>query len=420
MSRILDVWFHNRKAGRLLQDDSGRLRFAYDPAYLESTEPWPLSVSMPLREAEFDERIARPFFSGLLPDEQIRDRIAKLLGVSAENPFSLLEIVGGECAGAISLYPEGEPPHEEKPDDIQILDEQHLDEIFEHLRRRPLFAGEQGIRLSLAGAQDKLAVRMIGDKLALMRGGAPTTHILKTLIAGREGISDSVHNEFFCLMLAERCGVPAPRAQMRTTTSEPYLLVERFDRKWQGENVVRLHQEDFCQALSVPPENKYEREGGPGISACLDEIQKDSVQPIADRIAFLNTVIFNYLIGNADAHGKNFSFLHELGKPRLAPSYDLLSTAVYPDLSVKMAMKIGGKYKPSDVHLRHWHRLVPDSATARKAMEKSLSDLVRKTLAQAAQLQADLKKDTITSPVIESILAVIKDRSARISVETQV
>jgi len=172
--------------------------------------------------------------------------------------------------------------------------------------------------------------------------------------------------------------------------------------------------------LSVPPENKYEREGGPGISACLDEIQKHSVQPIADRIAFLNTVIFNYLIGNADAHGKNFSFLHELGKPRLAPSYDLLSTAVYPDLSVKMAMKIGGKYEPFDVRLRHWHRLVPDSATARKAMEKSLSDIARKTLTHAAQLQADLKKDNITSPVIESILALIKNRSARIFAETQV
>ncbi len=261
---------------------------------------------------------------------------------------------------------------------------------------------------------------MIGDKLALMHGGAPTTHILKTLIAGREGIRDSVHNELFCLILAERCGIPAPSAQMRYTASEPFLLIERYDRKWQGEDIVRLHQEDLCQALSIPPENKYEREGGPGISACLDEIQKDSVRPIADRIAFLNTVIFNYLIGNADSHGKNFSFLHEQGKPRLAPAYDLISTAVYSDLSSKMAMKIGSKYEPHDVHLRHWHRLVFDSATARKAMEKTLAAIARKTLTHAAQLQADLKKDNITSPVIESILAIIKNRSARIFAETQV
>lgn len=414
MARALDVWFYGSKAGRLLQDDSGRLLFAYDPDYLKSKQPLPLSVSMPVGTEEFDDRIARPFFSGLLPEDLIRRKLAQILGVSEKNPFSLLEIVGGECAGAISLYPEGTAPHKENPDDIEILDEQNLDEIFEHLKRRPLFAGEKDVRLSLAGAQDKLAVRMIGDKLALMRGGAPTTHILKTLIAGREGIKDSVHNELFCMRLAERCGVSAPHVQMRHTPKEPYLLVERYDRKWQGKEVIRLHQEDFCQALSIPPENKYEREGGPGIPACLDVIQKHSVQPLPDRIAFLDTVIFNYLIGNADAHGKNFSLLHEQGKPRLAPIYDLLSTAVYPDLASKMAMKIGGKYEPGDVYPRHWHRLVADSATARKAMEKSLSDMAGKTLDQATKLLADLKKDKITSPVFDSILDVIKNRSARI------
>lgn len=414
MARILDVWFYGNRAGQLLQDDSGRLQFAYDADYLRSKQPWPLSVSMPLREGEFEDRIARPFFSGLLPEDLIRKRVAKLLGVSEKNPFSILEVIGGECAGAISLYPEGTPPHKENPDDIQILDEQHLDEIFEHLRRRPLFAGEEGIRLSLAGAQDKLAVRIIGDQLALMRGGSPTTHILKTLISDRPDVSDSVHNELFCLLLAARCGLSVPHAQMRRTAKQPYLLVERYDRKWQGNDVVRLHQEDFCQALSVPPENKYEREGGPGISACLDEIQKDSVQPLPDRLAFLNIVIFNYLIGNADAHGKNFSFLYEDGKPRLAPAYDLLSTAVYPELATKMAMKIGGKYDPDDVYPRHWHRLVPDSASARNEMDKTLADMATRTLDQATKLHAELKKEEITSPVLDSILAVIQKRSARL------
>ncbi len=419
MARTLDVWFHGSKAGRLVQDDSGRLLFAYDAGYLESKQPLPLSVSMPVGAAEFNDRIARPFFSGLLPEDLIRKQIAQILGVSENNPFSLLEIVGGECAGAISLYPEGTAPHQENPDDIQILDEQHLDELFEHLKRRPLFAGEKDVRLSLAGAQDKLAIRMIGDKLALMRGGAPTTHILKTLIAGREGIRDSVHNELFCMMLAARCGVSAPHAEMRHTRKEPYLVVERYDRKWQGSRVIRLHQEDFCQALSIPPENKYERESGPGITDCLDVIQQHSVQPLPDRIAFLDTVIFNYLIGNADAHGKNFSLLYEQGKPRLAPVYDLLSTAVYPDLAGKMAMKIGGKYAPEDVHLRHWHRLVADSAVARKAMEKSLSRLAGKTLDQAVKLHSELKKEQITSPVFRSILGVIQERSAGILSETQ-
>ena len=215
-------------------------------------------------------------------------------------------------------------------------------------------------------------------------------------------------------MLAARCGLSVSNAQMRRTAKQPYLLVERYDRKWQGNDLIRLHQEDFCQALSVPPENKYEREGGPGISACLDEIQKDSVQPLPDRIAFLNTVIFNYLIGNADAHGKNFSLLYEDGKPRLAPAYDLLSTAVYPELASKMAMKIGGKYEPDDVYLRHWHRLVPDTAVARNVIEKTLSDMATRTLDQASKLHAELKDENITSPVLDSILALIQKRSARL------
>ena len=414
MARMLDVWFHGNKAGQLVQDDSGRLIFAYDADYVKSKQPWPLSVSMPLSTAEFGDRIARPFFSGLLPEDLIRRKVAKLLGVSEKNPFSMLEVIGGECAGAISLYPEATQPHKENPDDIEMLDEQHLDGIFEHLKRHPLFAGEDGVRLSLPGAQDKLAVRLIGDKLALMRGGAPTTHILKTLISDRHDVTDSVHNELFCLMLAARCGLSVPHAQMRKTTKQPYLLVERYDRRWQGNDVVRLHQEDFCQVLSIPPENKYEREGGPGISDCLGEIQKYSVQPLPDRIAFLNTVIFNYLIGNADAHGKNFSFLYEGGKPHLAPAYDLLSTAVYPELTTKMAMKIGGKYEPDEVYLRHWHRLGPDTAVARNAIKKNLADTAAKTLDQATKLHDESEKDNINSPVLDSILALIKKRSARL------
>ena len=414
MARILDVWFYGNKAGQLVQDDSGRLQFAYNADYLGSKQPWPLSVSMPVGATVFEDRVARPFFAGLLPEDLIRRKVAKLLGVSEKNPFSMLEVIGGECAGALSFYPEGTSPHKENPDDIQILDEKELDQTFEHLRSRPLFAGENGVRLSLAGAQDKLAVRLIGDKLALMRGGAPTTHILKTLISDRHDITDSVHNELFCLMLAARCGLSVPQAQMRRTPNQPYLLVERYDRRWQGNDVVRLHQEDFCQALSIPPENKYEREGGPGISTSLDEIQKHSIEPLPDRLAFLKILIFNYLIGNSDAHGKNFSLLHEEGKPRLAPAYDLLSTAVYPELATKMAMKIGGKYDPNKVYLRHWHRLVPDTAVARKEIEKSLAHMATTTLDQTTKLHADLNKQNITSPVLDSILALIKKRSTRL------
>lgn len=414
MPRILDVWFNNNKAGQLIHDDSGRLWFVYDNNYLGSKHPWPLSVTLPLQEEAFEDCITRPFFSGLLPDDIKRQKLARLLGVSEKNPFSLLEVVGGECAGAVSLYPEGAQPYEENPDDIQLLDENSLDDIFALLRRRPLLAGEKNVRLSLAGAQDKLAIRLVDNKIALMRGGAPTTHILKTIIVDIGNIEYSLHNELFCLRLAKKTGLPVPYVELRATPKEPFLLIERYDRVREDLKIIRLHQEDFCQALSIPPENKYECEGGPGIQLCLDTIQKYSIQPIPDRITFLNVAIFNYLIGNADAHGKNFSFLHKEGMPCLAPAYDLLSTAVYPDLDSKMAMKIGGEYQPNNIFLRHWHRIVPDSATARKALEKSLVQMARNTLEQANRLKDDLKKKGIVSPVFDLILDVIKFRTERI------
>jgi serine/threonine-protein kinase HipA len=410
MPRILDVWFLNNKAGQLTQDDSGRLLFAYDADYLKSAEAYPVSISMPLQSGEFDDRVTRPYFSGLLPDDLVRKRMAKNLGVSEKNPFSLLEIVGGECAGALSLYPEGAPPHKEDADDVHFLDDAQLDEIFGEIKRRPLLAGEKGVRLSLAGAQDKIAVRIADGKLALMTSGAPTTHILKTLIVGRDNVEDSVHNELFCLLLAARSGLDAPNAEIRHTAKEPFLLIERYDRKWTGKTVTRLHQEDFCQALSVPPENKYEREGGPSVSACLAALQDHSVQPAPDRIAFLDIVIFNYLIGNNDAHGKNFSFLHEKGRPRLAPAYDLLSTVAYPELDTKMAMKIGGKSEPEKLLMRYWHRLVPDTAVARKNLEKTLENMSTTALKEAEKLKTDLKKDGISSPIFDTIVAIIKKR----------
>lgn len=412
MSRVLDVCFQGNNAGRLVEDDSGRLSFVYADAYLAGKTPWPLSVSMPVRVEPYEDRIARAFFSGLLPDERVRHRLARLLGVSEKNPFSLLEAVGGECAGALSLYPEGtEPPPSEDSEAAEILDEVRLRDILALLRRRPLLAGQDDIRLSLAGAQDKLAVRVVEDRLALMHGGAPTTHILKSVIQGEADIRDSVHNELFCLLLAARVGIPAPHAEMRMAGDEPFLLVERYDRVRKGKQVVRLHQEDFCQALSVPPESKYEREGGPGVAACLKLIQKFSIKPVPDRMIFLKTLIFNYLIGNADAHGKNFSFLYEQGKPRLAPAYDLLSTAVYSSISSKMAMKIGGRYRAEEVFHRHWHRLVPDTVTARKALDSDLKRMAETTQEQARKLIEDLHRQAVESEIFAAILAVIEARS---------
>jgi len=415
LSRILDVYFHSVLAGKLIQQTSGVLSFQYDTNYMDGKNTPPISVSMPIQNEIYEGNKVKAFFSGFLPEDIIRHRLAKYLGVSEKNPFALLEIIGGECAGAISLYREGEIPSKAQDEDVEILDNKKLAEILDLLKRRPLLVGVDDLRLSLAGAQDKLPVGLKEGNIALVKGTTPTTHILKPLIAD---IKDSVHNELFCMRLAKLLDIDVPETEIRWVGDSPYFLIERYDRMRNKEDmIIRLHQEDFCQALSVMPEFKYEREGGPNIEKCLDLVQKYSAQPVADHLAFIKIVIFNYLIGNADAHGKNFSLLYKDSLPILAPAYDLLSTAVIKDLSSKMAMKIGGKYEPNEVLLRHWHRLVPDTTVAKKNLEKQLFQIANICFEKAIDLKSTLMSEGIQSTVFDDICHVIKKRGERIKRE---
>lgn len=408
---ILDVYLHGRLAGKLSQEKSGILSFTYNEAYTSDSKAIPLSVSMPLSQDTYLDSIARPFFSGLLPDDIVRTRLAEYLGVSEKNPFALLAEIGGECAGAIALYPEGEKPPSGISVAPEILDEKKLRDILELLKRRPMLAGEGDLRLSLAGAQDKIAVGVVDGRIALLKGGAPTSHILKPMI---ERVHDSAQNELFCLLLAARLGLPAAKARLGFAGDASYLLIERYDRIMENGDRVRLHQEDFCQALSIAPEKKYEREGGPNIADCLQLLERRSARPAVDRLAFLHVVIFNYLIGNADCHGKNSSLLYRPEGPRLAPAYDLMCTAVYPDVQKKLAMKIGGEYDPEKIFRRHWHRLVADTAAARKALDKDLNEMALAIRTEAAALADALRDQGISSPIIGAIREVIEKRARQV------
>ena len=414
MSRILDVYLSNNFVGTLTQDESGDLEFAYDQGYLEEAGRG-ISLSLPLTQELHKGKTVKAFFSGHLPEESVRQRLAGYLGVSEENPFALLEIVGGDCAGALSLYPQGQNPSEAIKE-IETLDDAKLKEILDLIKRRPMLAGDDVYRLSLAGAQDKLAVGFENDKVQLIKGGAPTTHILKPII---ERARDSAHNELFCMKLAKRMGIDVPDAMLHFVDDTPYYLVERYDRVIDEDgSVKRIHQEDFCQALGIAPEIKYEREGGPSITACQDVIANHAARPAVDQIKLLDMVIFNYLIGNADAHGKNFSLLYtgnyKGNKPELAPAYDLLSTAVYPDLSEKLAMKIGGQYKPRDIYRHHFHTIVADTKTAQSAINKQIQTMSEKIVDAAVTLQAGLQHEGLTSDIFEEIIKVIKARSQQL------
>ena len=405
--RILDVYLNNQLAGKLIQGWRGGLSFTYD-----RDASMGISLSLPLREESFEGDKVKAFFSGLLPDEHLRQKLARYLGLSEKNPFALLEVVGGECAGALSLYPEGPSPPLHRDDNLEVLSEGQLKEILFLLKNRPLLVGEKNMRLSLAGAQDKLAVKFHDNSIILVKGTTPTTHILKPLI---EHIDHSVHNELFCMKLAQSVGVPTPQSSIHFVDSTPFYLVERYDReKTPQGHFARVHQEDFCQALGILPEIKYEREGGPSIVKCQEVISSHCARPAVDQLQLLKRIIFNYLIGNADAHGKNFSLLYGGLNLKLAPAYDLLSTEVYSSLSDKMAMKIGGKYRPNEVQLRHWHRIVPETKGAKDNLEKQLLTLAKSTLEQAEILKDTFQKNHIYSPIIDDICHLVERKSQKI------
>ena len=307
------------------------------------------------------------------------------------------------------MYPQGAKPPEQSEGDVEILDDRKLSRILKLLKQRPLLADYDGLRMSLAGAQDKIAVSVKDGKIALAKGTVPTTHILKPTI---DDLKDTVQNELFCMRLAQLIGIEAAEVEAGWSDDAPYLLVERYDRVTDKEGLTRrLHQEDFCQASGTAPEARYEREGGPGISRCLEILRAHGLRPAADQLGLLKKIIFNYLIGNADAHAKNFSLLYRARKPELAPSYDLLSTAVYPELAKKMAMKIGKKYDPERIFPRDWHKLVPDTAVARKNLEELLLTTARDCLENAPALKDSLEKETIGSTIFADICSVIERRA---------
>ena len=409
--RTLDVYFDALRAGRLTQDARGAMAFAYAPDYLADPAARAISISMPLGPARFEDHVARPYFSGLLPDEGARHRLAAALGVSAANAFGLLEIIGGDCAGALSLHPADTAPFAATRGDVDWLDDARLGQIVARLRERPLLGGEDGIRLSLAGAQDKLAVCADDHRIGLPRDGLPTTHILKPSIMTLDG---SVENELFCLRLAKRIGLTVVQADLRPAGGAPALLVRRYDRQTGKGTVLRLHQEDFCQALGVPPEIKYEAEGGPGVTQSLALVDRVCARPAADRLEFIRRLIFHCLVGNADAHAKNHALLYRNVAPDLAPVYDVLCTAVYPRLHKSLAMKIGERDRPDTIRLEDWATLMPPGRAGVRLMTRELQGMASRIGDEADQLMHDLAQAGIDHPVLARIRELIETRRSHL------
>jgi len=409
MKRILEVWWNDQLVGRLSQNQHGDLGFVYAPAWLADTHAPPLSASLPKREKAFSKRECRPFFAGLLPEERQREVVAQWLGVSSANDFSLLDRLGGEVAGAIELVPPGTQPSSlisrQSP---TRLDDAALLQLLDDLPRRPVLAGEKGLRLSLAGAQPKVPVVLVDGDVALPAPGQPTTHILKPPIERFRGTTE---NETFVMRLALAVGLDVAKVEPRAVRGRTFLLIERYDRFVGVDGRVRrLHQEDFCQALGIPPEKKYASEGGPDFRDCFTLVREQSAIPGPDVIALLDAAVFNVIVGNADAHGKNFSLLHRSDGPRLAPLYDLLSTAAYPDLSPTFAMKIGRRSTLGELDAKGWERFALEAGVGWPFVRQRVGEVAAGVAAQIPSVVADMQSLGLDAAVVHDLATLVGRR----------
>lgn len=409
IARELEVWLFAERVGALTVID-GRLNFRYAPDWLSRPDALGLSNSLPLQVEPFDDHHTRPFFAGLLPEGQLRRLIAQQFQVSSQNDFALLDHIGGECAGAVTLLEPGQPlSSSEHGHDVQWLSDEEIVAILDELPYRPMLAGRDGLRLSLAGAQDKLPVVFNGERIGLPKNRTPSSHILKPAI---RTLSDTVTNEGFCLALAEAMQLKPANSQVRSVLGREFLLVERYDRVVDAQGLRRMHQEDFCQALGVVPEMKYQNEGGPDLVQCFELVRRVTRPSAPQILRMLDYVIFNALIGNHDAHAKNFSLLYAGKFAVLAPLYDVLSTAVYSNLTPKMAMKIGSKYKFSEVQARHWNQFAQAVGLSKAQARKRILAYAKSMPTTARELQSDHTFGFASHGVVEQIVTLIERRCA--------
>jgi serine/threonine-protein kinase HipA len=421
MTAELVTLLGDRVVGHLRRDGRGRLTFAYSAEWRSSPGAYPLSLSMPLVMVEHGHAAVEAFLWGLLPDnELILRRWAQRFQVSAKNAFALMAHVGEDCAGAVRFAAPDRVPElaAEGAGEVEWLDERAVAERLRALRedvsawRRITDTGQ----FSLAGAQPKTALFFDGKRWGIPSGRRPTTHILKPGAAGLDGHAE---NEYFCLALARELAMPVAHSRVERFEDEVAIVVERYDRQRVANRLVRVHQEDICQALAVHPAQKYQSEGGPGAREVVELLREHSREPLTDVLTFVDALAFSWLTAGTDAHAKNYSILIGAeGRIRLAPLYDLASALPYAAnqlQKLKLAMSIGGRYRLREVGAYRWEKLASELKLSQDEVRARVQHMAAALPDLAVALLRRTRKEGLSHPVLASLVDALARRSAQCS-----
>ena len=389
MQTPLNLYFQDLQVGQLRYQVGGELEFIYHTDWLGWEHAFPVSLSLPLKAKPHIGNNVTTVFDNLLPDKvETRLRLSEIVEANGYDVYSLLAKIGRDCAGAIQLLPEGEEPTSNEAVKGRSIDDQNIAEMLNNLSTLPLGIGpSEDFRITLAGAQEKTALLFWKDKWHIPEQASPTTHIIKPeigILNNGLNLTQSVDNEFFCLTLLKNFGIPTANAKICVFQKKKALAVERFDRTWKDDNcLLRLPQEDCCQALSVPPMTKYQADGGPSMKRILN-LLKSSDKPKRNQKLFLKTQIMFWLIGAPDGHAKNFSLmLKPGGNFSLAPIYDVMSVQPAIDQQqlrlnqVKLAMSVGNRrhYVIEEIVSRHFEQTAIATGNNPRLISKLLEEI---------------------------------------------
>ncbi|UPK05709.1 type II toxin-antitoxin system HipA family toxin [Bradyrhizobium sp. 170] len=417
MTNELVVLLDGKEVGRVRSDARGRLTFIYDSNWRGTQGAYPLSLSMPLAAEQHGPASVQAFLWGLLPDnERVLDRWAKKFQVSARNAFALISHVGVDCAGAIQFVTPDrlEALRTGENDKIEWLGPPEIAKRLQALRedhaawRLPRDTGQ----FSLAGAQPKTALLLKKGQWGIPSGRVPTTHILKPPTGHFDGHAE---NEHVCLLLARNLGLPVADTKVMRFENEVAIVVERYDRQLSGNDIIRIHQEDVCQAMGIPPTKKYQNEGGPTPANVIDILRTNSTDRAADVQTFVSALGFNWLIGGPDAHAKNYSLLLAGGPHvRLAPLYDVASILPYDDVDmrkIKLAMKVGGEYKLDLIGLRQWQKFARETRIDTDELIASLISMAEQIPDLVTDIRARALEEGLDNAVIGRLAKALSTRA---------